>query len=72
MVNDINASGTSLLFVGLGCPKQEVWMAEHREKLNCTMVGAGAVFDFIADMQQATCPEMAAAYGFGMDVQAHD
>ncbi|NOY62918.1 MAG: WecB/TagA/CpsF family glycosyltransferase [Gammaproteobacteria bacterium] len=45
---DINASGVKILFVGLGCPKQEWWMAEHREALHCTMLGVGAAFDFIA------------------------
>ena len=41
-------SKTQILFVGLGCPKQERWMAEHRGKLPCVMLGVGAAFDFIA------------------------
>lgn len=48
MVNKINKSEVDLLFVGLGCPKQEKWMFEHKDKLNCTMLGVGAAFDFIA------------------------
>jgi N-acetylglucosaminyldiphosphoundecaprenol N-acetyl-beta-D-mannosaminyltransferase len=36
-----------LLLVGTGCPKQEKWMAEHREKLDCVMVGVGAAFDLL-------------------------
>ena len=44
----INASGVRILFVGLGCPKQERWMAEHRDRLHCVMLGVGAAFDFIA------------------------
>ncbi|HMQ04698.1 MAG TPA: WecB/TagA/CpsF family glycosyltransferase [Pyrinomonadaceae bacterium] len=44
----INASGTQILFMGLGCPKQENWMAEHRDRLNCVMLGVGASFDFYA------------------------
>ena len=47
-VRAINASGVSILFVGLGCPKQEIWMADHRDRLSCVMVGIGAVFDFIS------------------------
>lgn len=47
-VTAINDSGISVLFVGLGCPKQEIWMAEHKDKLNCVMLGVGAAFDFIA------------------------
>jgi N-acetylglucosaminyldiphosphoundecaprenol N-acetyl-beta-D-mannosaminyltransferase len=48
VVDAIDAAGVSILFVGLGCPKQERWMAAHRESLRCTMVGVGAAFDFIA------------------------
>lgn len=44
----IQASGVRILFVGLGCPKQEIWMAEHRAKVNAVMVGVGAAFDFHA------------------------
>jgi N-acetylglucosaminyldiphosphoundecaprenol N-acetyl-beta-D-mannosaminyltransferase len=48
IVEAIDAAGVEILFVGLGCPKQERWMAAHRESLRCTMVGVGAAFDFIA------------------------
>lgn len=44
----INQSGTRLLFVGLGCPKQEKWMAAHRGRVNAVMIGVGAAFDFLA------------------------
>ena len=44
----IEASGVGILFVGLGCPKQERWMAAHRERLPCVLVGVGAAFDFVA------------------------
>jgi N-acetylglucosaminyldiphosphoundecaprenol N-acetyl-beta-D-mannosaminyltransferase len=44
----IRDAGVRLLFVGLGCPKQERWMAAHREALPCAMVGVGAAFDFLA------------------------
>ena len=44
----INASGASFVFVGLGCPKQERWMAEHRGRVNAVMIGVGAAFDFHA------------------------
>ena len=46
MVEQINRSGCRILFVGLGCPKQEYWMAEHHGKINAVMVGVGAAFDF--------------------------
>ena len=45
-IDGIEASGTKILFVGLGCPKQERWIAEHRNSLSCVMLGVGAAFDF--------------------------
>ena len=47
-IEDINASGVRLLFVGLGCPKQERWMADHRGTVGAVVVGVGAAFDFLA------------------------
>jgi N-acetylglucosaminyldiphosphoundecaprenol N-acetyl-beta-D-mannosaminyltransferase len=47
-IEAINGSGVRILLVGLGCPKQEQWMAEHCGKLGCVMLGVGAAFDFLA------------------------
>jgi N-acetylglucosaminyldiphosphoundecaprenol N-acetyl-beta-D-mannosaminyltransferase len=47
-VDRINGSGAGLVFVGLGCPKQEHWMAAHRGRINAVMLGVGAAFDFHA------------------------
>jgi len=44
----INASGARLIFVGLGCPRQEFWMARHSAAVNGTMVGIGAAFNFLS------------------------
>jgi len=44
----IQASGLRILFVGLGCPKQERWMAEHHNRISAVMLGVGAAFDFHA------------------------
>lgn len=44
----INESGASILFVGLGCPKQEVWMSERRGRVQAVMLGVGAAFDYHA------------------------
>lgn len=41
-------SGARVIFVGLGCPKQEKWMARHSHELNAPLVGVGAAFDFHA------------------------
>lgn len=47
-VRRINESGASILWVGLGAPKQEEWMYQHKDKINCLMFGVGAGFDFHA------------------------
>lgn len=44
----IVASGARILFVGLGCPKQERWMAAQRGRVPAVMLGVGAAFDFLA------------------------
>jgi N-acetylglucosaminyldiphosphoundecaprenol N-acetyl-beta-D-mannosaminyltransferase len=44
----IVASGARILFVGIGCPKQERWMARHREQIPAVQLGVGAAFDFHA------------------------
>jgi N-acetylglucosaminyldiphosphoundecaprenol N-acetyl-beta-D-mannosaminyltransferase len=45
-VEMINRSGAHVVFVGLGCPKQEKWMATHKGKINAVMIGVGAAFDY--------------------------
>ena len=44
----INRSRAHVVFVGLGCPKQEKWMAAHRGKIQAVMIGVGAAFDYHA------------------------
>lgn len=63
IINDINNSGVKILFVGLGCPKQERWMASHKSELNCVMLGVGAAFDFIAGTTKSS-PDYVHKYGF--------
>ncbi|MEO0422804.1 MAG: WecB/TagA/CpsF family glycosyltransferase [Pseudomonadota bacterium] len=47
MIDAINASGADVLWVGLGCPKQERWIAEHRHRLQVPVaMGVGAAFGF--------------------------
>lgn len=48
VVARINASGAGTVWVSLGCPKQERWMAEHRGRIQAAMVGVGAAFDYHA------------------------
>jgi len=47
-IQTINESGAGSVWVSLGCPKQEKWMAEHRGKINAVMIGVGAAFDYHA------------------------
>ena len=48
IVEMINQSGARIIWVGLGCPKQEAWMHAHQGHVNGVMVGVGAAFDFHA------------------------
>ena len=48
IVNMINETKPDFVWVGLGAPKQERWMYEHRGKINAVMLGVGAAFDFHA------------------------
>ncbi len=46
--NMLSASKANIIFVGLGCPRQERWMFERRGKINAVMLGVGAAFDYHA------------------------
>lgn len=48
IVAQINNSGAGIVWVSLGCPKQELWMATHRGSINAVMIGVGAAFDYHA------------------------
>lgn len=48
IVQRINSSGARTVWVSLGCPKQELWMAAHRGRINAVMIGVGAAFEFHA------------------------
>ena len=44
----INSSGANLVFVALGCPKQEKWMAQNSSKINAMLLGVGGAFPVFA------------------------
>lgn len=48
LVQRLRSSGARLIFVGLGCPKQEYWMAAYSPHVSAIMLGVGAAFDFLA------------------------
>lgn len=44
--SEINEAKPDFVWVGLGAPKQEFWMAAHKDKINALMIGVGAAFDY--------------------------
>lgn len=44
----LRESGARLVLAGIGCPKQERWMAAHADRLDAVLVGVGAAFDLLA------------------------
>lgn len=47
-IQKINNSGANIVLVGRGCPRQEFWVANHKNKVNAAMMAVGAAFDFHA------------------------
>lgn len=52
IVKKINDSKASLIFVALGCPKQEIWMNKMKGKINGVMVGVGGAFPVFAGISK--------------------
>ena len=48
VIQMINESNADFVWIGLGAPKQERWMAEHQGKIKGLMIGVGAAFDYEA------------------------
>lgn len=48
IIEMINESKADFIWVGLGAPKQEYWMFNHKDKVNGIMIGVGAGFDYLA------------------------
>lgn len=47
-IKKINDSGAHIVLVGRGCPRQEIWVADHLGKVKAAMMAVGAAFDFHA------------------------
>src|SRR3989442_171738 len=59
LVERIDGDRPDVVFVGLGAPKQEKWMARMRPRLEApVLVGVGAAFDFIAGLKRQAPPWM--------------
>lgn len=52
VVELINNSGAALVFVVLGCPKQEKWMASMKGRVNAVMIGVGGALPVLIEMQK--------------------
>jgi N-acetylglucosaminyldiphosphoundecaprenol N-acetyl-beta-D-mannosaminyltransferase len=50
-INEINSSEAQLVFVILGCPRQEKWMASMKGRINAVMVGVGGALPVLIGMQ---------------------
>lgn len=48
LIFKINNSNPDIVFVGIGCPKQEIWMSKNSDKINSLLIGVGAAFDFFS------------------------
>jgi N-acetylglucosaminyldiphosphoundecaprenol N-acetyl-beta-D-mannosaminyltransferase len=58
----IRAAGARIIFVGLGCPKQERWMQARRGELDAVLIGVGAAFDYVGKTK-AQAPRFMQAHG---------
>lgn len=47
----IERSGAGLCFIGIGCPKQELWIARNRSSTGAVLLGVGAAFDMLAGIR---------------------
>ena len=50
LIEEVNNSGAGIVFVCLGCPKQEAWMAQYQGSIKGVMIGVGAVFAMYAGL----------------------
>jgi exopolysaccharide biosynthesis WecB/TagA/CpsF family protein len=53
MVDRVNASGAGIMFLGLGCPKQDRFASEHADRIEAVQFCVGAAFDFLAGSKPA-------------------
>lgn len=52
LIQRVNASGAGLVMIALGCPKQECWMAAHKDQINAVMIGLGGAFPVYAGIHR--------------------
>ena len=52
LIELINSKNPDIVFVGVGCPKQELWMNRNYKKINSLIIGVGAAFDFFSETKK--------------------
>ncbi|NJN86260.1 MAG: WecB/TagA/CpsF family glycosyltransferase [Leptolyngbyaceae cyanobacterium SL_7_1] len=52
IVEKINRSGAGIVLVSLGCPKQEIWIHQHRGRIKGVMIGLGGAFPVYAGIHK--------------------
>jgi len=62
ITQQIDGSGAGLVFVSLGCPKQERWMSDCHRQSRAVMIGIGGVFSVYAG-EKSWAPEWVRKYG---------
>lgn len=62
---DIRRSGAGIVLVGLGCPRQEAWVSEHRQGTEAVLMAVGAAFDFLSG-NKPQAPEWVQRWGLEM------
>ncbi len=60
IIEEIRNSGARIVFVGLGCPRQEVWVYENARELGLPVLAVGAAFDFHAGLLPQAPPALQA------------
>jgi exopolysaccharide biosynthesis WecB/TagA/CpsF family protein len=58
LIDEIRASGARMVFVGIGCPRQEVFVYELRNDLPMPLIAVGAAFAFHAALVPQAAPRL--------------
>ncbi len=62
IIEEIRKSGAAITFVGLGCPRQEIWVYESTKPLSMPTMAVGAAFDFLSG-NVSRAPEILQKWG---------
>ncbi|MBW4443068.1 MAG: WecB/TagA/CpsF family glycosyltransferase [Plectolyngbya sp. WJT66-NPBG17] len=63
LIHRLNISRCGIVFVALGCPKQEIWMSQHKNRVQAVMIGIGGAFPVYAGIHKRA-PQLVRSLGF--------